>query len=202
MASRTYFLEILLPLPCPSDFFTSKIILSPLSLNRLFGLGVWFSLRVREVPGSNPGGAHPTFCFFKDHRLEYCYFEIKLHCLFVCLVRGWDFSGLYFTRHKRNWIKLLRHVQNSGQIYRSVHTSYGQTLLSSDSIMDYRHTMAKSLIQIQIPIPGKYRTIANMVTSWLVHTLSKICLSSRKKSPEITIYQATSKKALNLLIEN
>ena len=27
----------------------------------LFGLGVWFSLRVREVPGSNPGGAHPTF---------------------------------------------------------------------------------------------------------------------------------------------
>ena len=27
----------------------------------LFGLGVWFSLRVREVPGSNPGGAHHFF---------------------------------------------------------------------------------------------------------------------------------------------
>ena len=31
------------------------------SVIRLFGLGVWFSLRVREVPGSNPGGAH-RFC--------------------------------------------------------------------------------------------------------------------------------------------
>ena len=27
----------------------------------LVGLGVWFSLRVREVPGSNPGGAHQFF---------------------------------------------------------------------------------------------------------------------------------------------
>ena len=25
--------------------------------NRLSGLGVWFALRVREVPGSNPGWA-------------------------------------------------------------------------------------------------------------------------------------------------
>ena len=32
--------------------------------NWLVGLGVWFSLRVREVPGSNPGGAHPTFLIF------------------------------------------------------------------------------------------------------------------------------------------
>ena len=28
---------------------------------RLVGLGVWFSLRVREVPGSNPGQAHFFF---------------------------------------------------------------------------------------------------------------------------------------------
>ena len=28
---------------------------------RLVGLGVWFSLRVREVPGSNPGRAHKHF---------------------------------------------------------------------------------------------------------------------------------------------
>lgn len=27
----------------------------------LVGLGVWFSLRVREVPGSNPGRAHRTY---------------------------------------------------------------------------------------------------------------------------------------------
>ena len=27
----------------------------------LVGLGVWFSLRVREVPGSNPGRAHQLF---------------------------------------------------------------------------------------------------------------------------------------------
>ena len=31
------------------------------SMNWLFGLGVWFSLRVREVPGSNPGRAHFLF---------------------------------------------------------------------------------------------------------------------------------------------
>ena len=30
----------------------------------LDGLGVWFSLRVREVPGSNPGQAHLTFLEF------------------------------------------------------------------------------------------------------------------------------------------
>ena len=30
-------------------------------LSWLVGLGVWFSLRVREVPGSNPGRALPTF---------------------------------------------------------------------------------------------------------------------------------------------
>ena len=31
---------------------------------RLVGLGVWFSLRVREVPGSNPGRARKTFFRF------------------------------------------------------------------------------------------------------------------------------------------
>ena len=34
------------------------------SVIRLFGLGVWFSLRVREVPGSNPGGAQLFFWRF------------------------------------------------------------------------------------------------------------------------------------------
>ena len=43
------------------------------SVIRLFGLGVWFSLRVREVPGSNPGGAH-RFC-----QLTLIKFNLSLH---------------------------------------------------------------------------------------------------------------------------
>ena len=35
----------------------------PKEPNRLDGLGVWFALRVREVPGSNPGWAHQKFFF-------------------------------------------------------------------------------------------------------------------------------------------
>ena len=34
---------------------------APNARARLDGLGVWFSLRVREVPGSNPGQAHIPF---------------------------------------------------------------------------------------------------------------------------------------------
>ena len=34
---------------------------APRARARLDGLGVWFSLRVREVPGSNPGQAHIPF---------------------------------------------------------------------------------------------------------------------------------------------
>ena len=52
---------------------------------RLFGLGVWFSLRVREVPGSNPGRAQ---CFFGQNieilqldKKAPARFELAISCL-------------------------------------------------------------------------------------------------------------------------
>ena len=45
--------------------YQSFFLFSFLSINRwLSGLGVWFALRVREVPGSNPGWAQHSFHFF------------------------------------------------------------------------------------------------------------------------------------------
>ncbi len=50
----------------------------------LSGLGVWFALRVREVPGSNPGWAHGTFCLEfiveKDY-LYWYYIKVWKVCL-------------------------------------------------------------------------------------------------------------------------
>ena len=52
---------------------------------RLVGLGVWFSLRVREVPGSNPGRAQ---CFFGQNieilqldKKAPARFELAISCL-------------------------------------------------------------------------------------------------------------------------
>ena len=66
------------------DIRTGWFLVSISSLNnpiiqRLGGLGVWFSLRVREVPGSIPGQAHFTkFCF-----LLYLFFRYATGCLSV-----------------------------------------------------------------------------------------------------------------------
>ena len=78
-------------------------------VRRLNGLGVWFSLWVREVPGSNPGWAHFSFhdlllipvsnfilhfyseskpCIFNISMTFFFYFRISLYfCSFRCLCR-------------------------------------------------------------------------------------------------------------------
>ena len=63
-------------LPCAHPLIVLKSMSSERYITRrLSGLGVWFSLRVREVPGSNPGWAR-VFChvFF-----IFLYFTISFH---------------------------------------------------------------------------------------------------------------------------
>ena len=59
-----------------------------LSHMRLFGLGVWFSLWVREVPGSNPGRAHYFFCI---HR----FIGMPLFCCCFLFPKGFPFSQFH-----------------------------------------------------------------------------------------------------------
>ena len=58
---RPYFLSIVKMVG--KSKFLEYVLSCEIFMHRLDGLGVWFSLRVREVPGSNPGRAQTSFRF-------------------------------------------------------------------------------------------------------------------------------------------
>ena len=64
----------------------------------LAGLGVWFALRMREVPGSNPGRAQFFFFFYShiDPKLE---FKIKLISIKTDNCRSPDSNLWIFSKH-------------------------------------------------------------------------------------------------------
>ena len=70
----------------------------------LSGLGVWFALRVREVPGSNPGWAHSKNIFI--------YFEgeirIRLFLQVIFSLRTLQILIANFINSEKKWFQLLR----------------------------------------------------------------------------------------------
>ena len=77
--------------------------------NWLVGLGVWFSLRVREVPGSNPGRAHQIFFGYSPLLFYTFLFKTSSH---IKMTDSWERKLL--TQHvsitrtkqlpsKKNW---------------------------------------------------------------------------------------------------
>ena len=105
--------------------FTGAGVIQRLTRTRedwLFGLGVWFSLRVREVPGSNPGGAQFFLCVFS--------LLVKTH---VCIVHTLYIVHVIEPRSLLFHTLLSLHKAGQDSETRSLSRSYGVMVSTLDS---------------------------------------------------------------------
>ena len=86
----------------------------------LSGLGVWFSLWVREVPGSNPGWAQIFSAFFSEI-LRIFTFQINILCA-VC-------SQRYFLRYLVYLSTLVQHGTELFELYKVYSTIFSLQML-------------------------------------------------------------------------
>ena len=77
----------------------------------LSGLGVWFALRVREVPGSNPGWAHVTFFYFAH--LTTCHRNCYTCTHFFLLMCSTD--ALLLFNLSQQWLNTLMSSRSPGE---------------------------------------------------------------------------------------